>query len=123
MSTIAHKPRTVPTRLRRKASVWLAGAIPLLVVAIVFALTVTGSDTERTVPAPSPSQAAPGTRYDGGPNEGTRGFPAYPSPERYDGGPEEGTADVTPPGPQPSSPPDEGPGEGSHLRGPGARTK
>ena len=35
---------------------------------------------------------APDTRYDGGPEEGTRGIaPAAPSVERYDGGPEEGT--------------------------------
>jgi hypothetical protein len=39
------------------------------------------------------SPVAPGTRYDGGPEEGTRGQLASPAaPEtRYDGGPEEGT--------------------------------
>jgi hypothetical protein len=38
------------------------------------------------------SVPAPGTRYDGGPEEGSRGIaPAAPSVERYDGGPEEGT--------------------------------
>ena len=36
---------------------------------------------------------APGTRYDGGPNEGTRGLRAEPAQPgtRYDGGPDEGT--------------------------------
>jgi hypothetical protein len=35
---------------------------------------------------------APGTRYDGGPEEGTRGSTSTAPPaERYDGGPEEGT--------------------------------
>ena len=35
----------------------------------------------------------PGTRYDGGPNEGTRGLRAEPAQPgtRYDGGPDEGT--------------------------------
>src|SRR5919106_95867 len=44
----------------------------------------------------------PGTRYDGGPEEGTRGVVPARQPNvdaspgaRYDGGPEEGTADVT----------------------------
>jgi hypothetical protein len=38
---------------------------------------------------------APDTRYDGGPEEGTRGvLPAQPPSTRYDGGPEEGTRDV-----------------------------
>ena len=38
-------------------------------------------------------RAAPGTRYDGGPDEGTRGLRAEPAPPgtRYDGGPDEGT--------------------------------
>jgi hypothetical protein len=39
---------------------------------------------------------SPSTRYDGGPEEGTRGgVPARTPSARYDGGPEEGTADVT----------------------------
>ena len=39
-------------------------------------------------------QPAPGTRFDGGPDEGTRGLnaqPAVPAGARFDGGPEEGT--------------------------------
>jgi hypothetical protein len=38
------------------------------------------------------SPSAPGTRYDGGPEEGTRGqvTPQSPLESRYDGGPEEG---------------------------------
>ena len=39
---------------------------------------------------------APGARYDGGPEEGTRGIVSAPQPGvRYDGGPEEGTAALT----------------------------
>jgi hypothetical protein len=40
---------------------------------------------------------SPGTRYDGGPEEGTRGLGLGGAlGARYDGGPEEGSADVTP---------------------------
>ena len=45
-------------------------------------------------PAVQPDQALPtGTRFDGGPDEGTRGPQAYaPAPgTRFDGGPDEGT--------------------------------
>jgi hypothetical protein len=40
-----------------------------------------------------PREAAPGTRYDGGPEEGTRSIVVVPQAPaaRYDGGPEEGT--------------------------------
>ena len=64
---------------------------------------------------------SPGTRYDGGPEEGSRGV--VPAPQSsvapttpYDGGPEEGTADVAPPQAEAGARPDGGPEEGSHLR-------
>jgi hypothetical protein len=64
---------------------------------------------------------SPGTRYDGGPEEGSR--VVVPAPQsnvapttRYDGGPEEGTADVAPPQAEAGARPDGGPEEGSHLR-------
>jgi hypothetical protein len=38
-----------------------------------------------------PTSPPPGTRYDGGPEEGTRGTTATPPETRYDGGPEEGS--------------------------------
>jgi hypothetical protein len=56
--------------------------------------------TGRPESAPFPHRAvepprqvhSPGQRYDGGPEEGTRGIvPAQPPATRYDGGPEEGT--------------------------------
>ena len=57
------------------------------------------------------------TRYDGGPEEGTRGIVPPSAPvARYDGGPEEGAADVNSSG-RPTSRYDGGPEEGS--RGPG----
>jgi hypothetical protein len=38
------------------------------------------------------AQPSNGRRYDGGPDEGTRGIVAAPAPStRYDGGPEEGS--------------------------------
>jgi hypothetical protein len=50
--------------------------------------TNTGSATQVSAPGPSS-----GMRYDGGPEEGTRGLvPARQPGVRYDGGPEEGTA-------------------------------
>jgi hypothetical protein len=72
------------------------------------------------VPARQPN-VAPTTRYDGGPEEGSRGaVPALqsnvPPTTRYDGGPEEGTADVAPPQAEAGARPDGGPEEGSHLR-------
>ena len=54
--------------------------------------TSTGSATQASAPTPAGS-----TRYDGGPEEGTRGaVPARQPVVRYDGGPEEGTAALTP---------------------------
>jgi hypothetical protein len=52
--------------------------------------TSTGSATQVSTPGP-----AGDTRYDGGPEEGTRGvIPARQPGVRYDGGPEEGTASL-----------------------------
>jgi hypothetical protein len=50
--------------------------------------TSAGSATQVTAPSPAGS-----SRYDGGPEEGTRGVIPVPQPGvRYDGGPDEGTA-------------------------------
>jgi hypothetical protein len=68
------------------------------------------------------SQTAAGTRYDGGPEEGTRGAtsvqPQTAPGTRYDGGPEEGSRGATSVQPQtaPGTRYDGGPDEGS--RGP-----
>jgi hypothetical protein len=52
----------------------------------------TSAGTATQVSAPSP---AAGTRYDGGPEEGTRGIAPAPQPSvRYDGGPEEGSRGI-----------------------------
>jgi hypothetical protein len=53
--------------------------------------TSAGSATQVSAPGPTGS-----TRYDGGPDEGSRGIvPAQPPSTRYDGGPNEGTAALT----------------------------
>ncbi len=81
--------------------------------------------TGRPESAPAvaqPAQALPGgTRYDGGPEEGTRNPLAAPAAPgtRYDGGPEEGSRGATSAEP-PASRYDGGPEEGT--RGPGFRT-
>jgi hypothetical protein len=67
------------------------------------------------------SEPAGTTRYDGGPEEGSRGVVPARQPNvapstRYDGGPEESSADVAPPQAQAGPRPDGGPEEGSHLR-------
>jgi hypothetical protein len=71
------------------------------------------TDTGRTAPA------APGTRYDGGPEEGTRGAIATPPAPgtRYDGGPDEGSRS---PLTSRVAPDTSGPAESSS--GPGFRT-
>ena len=69
------------------------------------------------------SPALPGTRFDGGPEEGTRGITSVQPPvSRYDGGPEEGTRGMPSPAaaralsvdnPAPGSRYDGGPEEGT----------
>jgi hypothetical protein len=69
-----------------------------------------GSTDIRRSTAPT----APGTRYDGGPEEGTRGAIASPVAPgtSYDGGPEEGTRGATPGTVSPDESPS-GPGFGT----------
>ena len=54
---------------------------------------VNSAAVSKSAPAPT-TQTPAGTRFDGGPEEGTRGLAAQPSAPvttRFDGGPEEGT--------------------------------
>jgi hypothetical protein len=71
---------------------------------------------------PSPAPVAPGTRYDGGPEEGSRGLHTAPiAPDtRYDGGPEEGSRGPLTSQVAPDTRYDGGPEEGT--RGPGFST-
>jgi hypothetical protein len=75
-------------------------AVRALLVAALVALAATvvilaSNNTDTTVSvAPKSAQVLqPGTRFDGGPDEGTRGIQAdvLPPGTRFDGGPDEGT--------------------------------
>jgi hypothetical protein len=82
-------------------------AVALIAVAgLTVAVVILATDDDAGTSAGSTTLSAPGatgsTRYDGGPEEGTRGAVPARQPNvdaspgaRYDGGPEEGTADVT----------------------------
>jgi hypothetical protein len=70
------------------------------VIGLSTAVVIVANDDEATstsaaqsAPAVTQPQALPdGTRYDGGPEEGSRGIaPSVTPAPRYDGGPEEGT--------------------------------
>ena len=72
------------------------------VVGLTAAVVILATDDDRDTSAGSATQvSSPGpagsTRYDGGPEEGTRGARRSPASRacRYDGGPEEGTAALT----------------------------
>ncbi len=92
--THTHVQAVHGARLRTAAAV--AALVAAFALAGVLALASSGGDR------PSPSQpsvssesslTAPGVRYDGGPEEGSRGLGdlVAPNPGRPDGGPEEGT--------------------------------
>ena len=93
-------------------------AVVGLTAAVVILATNDDRDTgaERRANAGSHARPDPdraGTRYDGGPEEGSRGVvPAQPPGTRYDGGPEEGSRGVVPAQP-PGTRYDGGPEEGS----------
>jgi hypothetical protein len=77
-------------------------AVAMIAVAgLTVAVVILANDTDQVsstsaTTAVGPSSVASGTRYDGGPEEGTRGaVPARQPGVRYDGGPEEGSADVS----------------------------
>ena len=102
MSQATHPEARVSSPIGVRRSAILLGLLGLVAAAlVVLALTLGGSDANTAgssvseLPASRSDNrsAEPGTRYDGGPEEGTRGAVAAPSSPgtRYDGGPEEGT--------------------------------
>jgi hypothetical protein len=78
-------------RVRNLLAVAMIAIVGLSAAVVVIATDddpVQSSGGSASVSAPTPS----GTRYDGGPEEGTRGAVSAQSPSiRSDGGPEEGT--------------------------------
>jgi hypothetical protein len=81
----------------------LLAAATIAVIALAATVVILAADGDqvnrpssaRPAAAPVPQAVqgpAPGIRYDGGPDEGTRGIVRAHSPStRFDGGPEEGT--------------------------------
>ena len=99
--------KTIPTQhpavVLRSQYVQLRALLAITMIAIVglsvavAILAASDDDAGNTPgyaqPLSAPAQVPPGQRFDGGPDEGTRGAPAVPSAPntRFDGGPEEGT--------------------------------
>jgi hypothetical protein len=85
----------VVLRTHYKAVRALLAAVLVAVVALAATVVILANDNDTTVSiAPKSAQALPpGTRFDGGPDEGTRGIQAdtLPPGTRFDGGPDEGT--------------------------------
>ncbi|MDP8910032.1 MAG: hypothetical protein M3N47_13170 [Chloroflexota bacterium] len=87
--------RSQYVQLRALLAIAMIAVVALSVAVAVLAATDGGggAKTGPAQPLSAPAQVLPGQRYDGGPDEGTRGplaVPRAPS-TRYDGGPEEGT--------------------------------
>jgi hypothetical protein len=69
------------------------------IVALATTVVIVANDDNDAAPVSAQPKAQeqqvipPGTRFDGGPDEGTRGPQAYPAAPgtRFDGGPDEGT--------------------------------
>ena len=110
-------------QLRALLAIAMIAVVGLTVAVVILATNPYGggaTSARSAAPVITPAQTAPGTRYDGGPEEGTRGLSVAPSSPgtRYDGGPEEGTRGVLAAPSSPSSRYDGGPEEGT--RGPNA---
>jgi hypothetical protein len=83
-------------QLRALLAIAMIAVVGLSAAVVILAIdedrdTSAGSATQVSTPSPAGS-----TRYDGGPEEGTRGVVTAPQPGvRFDGGPEEGSAALT----------------------------
>ena len=89
---------SVVLRSHFKAVRALLAVALVAVCALAAAVVILANDDQEAAIAPKSApvqqQALPdGTRFDGGPDEGTRGPQAYPAAPgtRFDGGPDEGT--------------------------------
>jgi hypothetical protein len=98
----------------------LVAVAMIAVVGLTGAVVILANDQDEvsnpTAAKPIESVNQPGSRFDGGPEEGTRGIVASrgPSGVRYDGGPEEGTRGLSFSAPQaPAARFDGGPEEGA----------
>ena len=97
-------PRQHPAvvlRSQYKAVLAMLCVALLAIVALATTLVIVANDDDQTTISAQPNAhqqqvLPPGTRFDGGPDEGTRGIQAAPPAElapgtRFDGGPDEGT--------------------------------
>jgi hypothetical protein len=94
---------TYPATIRGRASsrsgriaIWVALGVALIGAVVVLALNADDSGPSRSVIDGAQSRPiGPNYRFDGGPNEGTRGAanlsPVDSPVTRFDGGPQEGT--------------------------------
>lgn len=113
MSQLAHAEAQI-VRFRVPLLAWLAAATAIAGAAIALFLVIPGDD-ETTQPTPASRETPAGVRYDGGPDEGTRGLVRSGSAPvvRYDGGPEEGGHGITHAGAASATRYDGGPVEGA----------
>jgi hypothetical protein len=98
----------------------LVAALAVVALGAAVAILADDFDTKVSVAPKSAQVLQPGTRFDGGPDEGTRGIqPQTVAPgTRFDGGPDEGTRGIQPQTVAPGTRFDGGPDEGT--RGPQA---
>ncbi len=94
-------PAKPPTVVRQNPMRALVAFVALAVAGIAVTAVILANNNQSTTDAnvasrgPAPAQTTVGQRYDGGPEEGTRGVVQTQRPAaRYDGGPEEGTAAI-----------------------------
>ena len=94
-------PAKPPTVVRQNPMRALLAFVALAVAGIAVTAVILANNNQSTTDAnvasrgPAPAQTTVGQRYDGGPEEGTRGIVQTQRPAaRYDGGPEEGTAAI-----------------------------
>lgn len=109
MAQMAHRQASVAApRFGPRHLIWLVPVAAIALAAALPVVLISGSDDsslDKAAPATQTLNPGDGTRYDGGPEEGSRGAPSTPPPSsaqapnrsdglRYDGGPEEGTRGV-----------------------------
>ena len=92
-------PKQHPAVVLRSHYLHLRGLLAITVIALVamavavVILASSGTSTSATPAAATAPVSTGTTRYDGGPEEGSRGAVGRPvASTRYDGGPEEGVA-------------------------------
>jgi hypothetical protein len=88
-------------QLRALLAVAMIAVVGLTVAVVILATNdAGGTDASSSAPVSTLAPSAPGQRYDGGPEEGTRGLAPRESTSsagiRYDGGPEEGSRGIRP---------------------------